>query len=68
MKDLIVWLPRETIKATLPKAFKEHFANTTCVIDYTETVLQKTKNLDLRSESYSRYYANNAGKYLVPQE
>uniref|UniRef100_A0A671UHG4 THAP-type domain-containing protein n=1 Tax=Sparus aurata TaxID=8175 RepID=A0A671UHG4_SPAAU len=65
MKDLIVWLPRETIKATLPKAFKEHFANTTCVIDCTETVLQKPKNLDSRSESYSHYYANNTVKYLV---
>ncbi|XP_034038995.1 uncharacterized protein LOC117521760 [Thalassophryne amazonica] len=65
MKDLIVWLPRETIKATLPKAFKDHFANTTCVIDCTETVLQKAKNLNSRSESYSRCYANNTVKYLV---
>uniref|UniRef100_A0A671XQ01 DDE Tnp4 domain-containing protein n=1 Tax=Sparus aurata TaxID=8175 RepID=A0A671XQ01_SPAAU len=65
IKDLIVWLPRETIKATLPKAFKEHFANTTCVIDCTETVLQKPKNLDSRSESYSHYYENNTVKYLV---
>ncbi|KAJ8375535.1 hypothetical protein SKAU_G00061150, partial [Synaphobranchus kaupii] len=64
-KDLIVWLPRETIKATLPQAFKEHFSNTTCVIDCTETVLQKAKNLDCRSESYSHYYANNTVKYLV---
>lgn len=60
MKDLIVWLPRETIKATLPKAFKEHFVNTTCVIDCTETVLQKAKNLDSRSQSYSHYYASNS--------
>ncbi|KAL7387754.1 hypothetical protein ABVT39_000377 [Epinephelus coioides] len=65
MKDLIVWLPRETIKATLPKAFKEHFGNTTCVTDCTETVLQKAKNLDSRSESYSHYYANNTVKYLM---
>ena len=67
MKDLIVWLPRETIKATLPKAFKEHFfkKHTTCVIDCTETVLQKAKNLNSRSESYSHYYANNTVKYLV---
>uniref|UniRef100_A0A8C6UA01 Uncharacterized protein n=1 Tax=Neogobius melanostomus TaxID=47308 RepID=A0A8C6UA01_9GOBI len=65
MRDLIVWLPRETIKATLPKAFKQHFINTTCVIDCTETVLQKAKNLDSRSESYSHYYASNTVKYLV---
>ncbi|XP_053183953.1 uncharacterized protein LOC128367339 [Scomber japonicus] len=64
-KDLVLWLPRETIKATLPKAVKEHFTNTTCVIDCTETVLQKAKNLDSRSESYSHYYASNTVKYLV---
>ncbi|XDV26614.1 hypothetical protein PO909_030270 [Leuciscus waleckii] len=64
-KDLIIWLPRETIKAMLPEAFKERFSNTTCVIDCSETVLQKAKNLDSRSESYSHYYANNTVKYLV---
>ncbi|XP_016417374.1 uncharacterized protein LOC107747409 isoform X2 [Sinocyclocheilus rhinocerous] len=64
-KDLIPWLPRETIKATLPEAFKDHFPNTTCIIDCTETVLQKAKNLDSRSESYSHYYASNTLKYLV---
>lgn len=65
MKDLTVWLPRETIKATLPKAFQKHFVNTTCVIDCTETLLQKAKNLDSRSVSFSHYYANNTVKYLV---
>lgn len=65
MKDLTLWLPRETIKATLPKAFQKHFENTTCVIDCTETVLQKPKNLDSRSAAFSHYYANNTVKYLV---
>lgn len=64
-KDLIPWLPRETIKATMPQVFLENFPNTTCVIDCTESVLQKAKNLDSRTESYSHYYACNAVKYLV---
>lgn len=64
-KDLIPWLPRETIKATMPQAFLRHFPNTTCVIDCTESVLQKAKNLDSRTESYSHYYACNTVKYLV---
>ncbi len=58
-KDLIPWLPRETIKATLPQAFKDNFSNTTCIIDCTETILQKAKNIDSRSELYSHYYASN---------
>lgn len=64
-KDLIPWLPRETIKATMPQVFQENFSNTTCVIDCTESVLQKAKNLDSRTESYSHYYASNTVKYLV---
>lgn len=54
-----------TIRATVPQAFEERFPNITCVIDCTETVLQKAKNLNSRSESYSHYYANNTVKYLV---
>ncbi|KAG1928313.1 uncharacterized protein LOC120477253 [Pimephales promelas] len=64
-QDLIPWLPRETIKSTLPQGFMDNFPNTTCVIDCTESVLQKAKNLDSRTESYSHYYANNTVKYLV---
>ncbi|KAL1269695.1 hypothetical protein QQF64_031984 [Cirrhinus molitorella] len=64
-KDLIPWLPHETIKATLPQAFKDHF----CIIDCTEIwynpLWYKAKNLDSRSESYSHYYASNTLKYLV---
>ena len=64
-RDLIPWLPRDTIKATMPKVFLPHFSDLTCIIDCTESVLQKAKNLDSRSESYSHYYASNTVKYLV---
>lgn len=64
-KDLIPWLPRETIKATMPEVFLKNFPDLTCIIDCSESVLQKAKNLDSRSESYSHYYASNTVKYLV---
>ncbi|XP_041824830.1 uncharacterized protein LOC121629263 [Melanotaenia boesemani] len=62
---LIPWLPRDIIKATMPQAFKKHFPNTTCIIDCSESILQKAKNKDARTESYSHYYASNTVKYLV---
>ncbi len=65
MRDYIPWLPRETIQATMPQCFREHFPNTTCVIDCSETPLQKPRNLDSRGESYSHYYGQNTIKYLV---
>lgn len=64
-KILVPWLPRDVIKATSPPVFRVWFPDTTCVIDCTETVLQKPKNLDSRSECYSHYYSNNTVKYLV---
>ena len=64
-KDLIPWLPRDTIISTMPQVFLQHFPDVTCIIDCTESVLQKAKNLDSRSESYSHYYASNTVKYLV---
>uniref|UniRef100_A0A9J8AKM8 THAP-type domain-containing protein n=1 Tax=Cyprinus carpio carpio TaxID=630221 RepID=A0A9J8AKM8_CYPCA len=65
MRDYIPWLPREKIQATMPQCFKEQFPNTTCVIDCSETPLQKPRNLDSRGESYSHYYGQNTIKYLV---
>uniref|UniRef100_A0A8C2APC3 DDE Tnp4 domain-containing protein n=1 Tax=Cyprinus carpio TaxID=7962 RepID=A0A8C2APC3_CYPCA len=49
LKELIPWLPKETIRATTPEAYKQHYPNVT----YS------------RSESYSHYYACNTIKYLV---
>nr|XP_055046081.1 uncharacterized protein LOC129431988 [Misgurnus anguillicaudatus] len=65
MRYYMPWLPRETIQATMPQCFKEQFPNTTCVIDCSETPLQKPFNLDSRDESYSQYYGQSTIKYLV---
>ncbi|XP_056094218.1 uncharacterized protein LOC130072919 [Rhinichthys klamathensis goyatoka] len=65
MRCYIPWLPRETIQATMPQCFREQFPKTTCVIDCSETPLQKPRNLDSRGESYSHYYGQNTIKYLV---
>ncbi|KAJ8281095.1 hypothetical protein GJAV_G00063440 [Gymnothorax javanicus] len=65
LRPYIRWLPRETIRATLPQFFKEHYPAITCVIDCSETPLQKPHNLDSRGESYSHYYGQNTIKFLV---
>jgi hypothetical protein len=58
-------LLRETGLATMPQCFKDHYPGTSCIIDCSETALQKCKNLDSRRESFSHYYAQNTIKYLV---
>ncbi len=65
LKDLIPWLPKETIRATTPESFKQHYPNVTCILDRSESEVQRPRNLDSRSESYSHYYACNTIKYLV---
>uniref|UniRef100_A0A3P9CUQ4 THAP-type domain-containing protein n=1 Tax=Maylandia zebra TaxID=106582 RepID=A0A3P9CUQ4_9CICH len=45
LRPLIPWLPKETIQATMPEAFKKNFPNSTCIIDC--------------RESYSHYYSHN---------
>lgn len=64
-KRLVPWFPRETISLTMPLAFTQRFLKTMFIIDCSESVLQKAKNLDSRSASYSHYYASNTIKYLV---
>ena len=60
MREYIPWLPRETILATMPQCFKEHYPGTTCIIDCSKTPLQKARNLDSWGESFSHYYAQNS--------
>uniref|UniRef100_UPI0037E7408B uncharacterized protein isoform X2 n=1 Tax=Semicossyphus pulcher TaxID=241346 RepID=UPI0037E7408B len=65
MRCCIPWLPRETIQATMPQCFREHYPKTTCVIDCSETPIQKPHNLDSGGESYSDNYGENTVKYLI---
>lgn len=66
MSKVVVWLPPETIRATLPQQFAESgYSNTACIIDCTETQMQRPKRLYARGQSYSRYKGGNTVKFLV---
>ena len=59
LRPLIPWLPRETIWATMHAAFKRNVPSTPCIINCSESLLQKPQNLDSRRETYSHYYSHN---------
>ncbi|KAL2095746.1 hypothetical protein ACEWY4_007894 [Coilia grayii] len=65
LRGYMPWMGREAIQATMPQCFKDHFPRTTCIIDCSETPLQRAHNLHSRGESYSHYYGENTVKYLV---
>ncbi|KAK7495566.1 hypothetical protein BaRGS_00013264 [Batillaria attramentaria] len=64
LTKLIVWLPREVIRATTPRCFSR-YPKTTCIMDCAETFMQKPSRLRSRGESYSRYKSHNTVKYCV---
>ncbi|XP_039528263.1 uncharacterized protein LOC120479648 [Pimephales promelas] len=64
-KVLIPWLPRETIRATMPLSFQRNYPRTTCIIDCAESAMQRATNHDSRSDTFSQYKSHNTVKYLV---
>ncbi|XP_063043741.1 uncharacterized protein LOC134438086 [Engraulis encrasicolus] len=64
-KVLIPWLPRETIRATMPLPFQRNYPRTTCIIDCAESAMQRATNQDSRSDTFSQYKSRNTVKYLV---
>lgn len=67
LKNLIVWLPRETIRATMQTYFRENNPKTTVIIDCAETFIQRAKNLKTRGETYSHYNSHNTDKAIVEE-
>ncbi len=65
LKDLVSWLPRDSIQRTLPKAFKEAYPKTTVIIDCTEVFIQIPFSLKARAQTYSTYKSHNTAKFLV---
>jgi len=65
LKSLIIWLPREKIRACCPESFRENYPRTTCIIDCADTFIQRPTNLKSRGETYSNYKSHNTAKYMV---
>jgi len=65
LSNCIVWLPRETIRRTLPSSFKQNYSRTTCIIDCSEIFIQRPFSLKARAQTWSTYKSNNTAKFLI---
>ncbi|KAL2079023.1 hypothetical protein ACEWY4_024767 [Coilia grayii] len=65
MRGYVPWLGRDVIQSTMPQCFKEHYPSTTCIIDCSETPLQKPYKFNSRAESYNQYCGQNTIKHLL---
>ncbi|XP_052221056.1 uncharacterized protein LOC127837749 [Dreissena polymorpha] len=65
LSDCVVWLPRTSIRRTLPSSFVDTYPKTTCIIDCTEVFIQRPFTLKARNQTYSNYKSHNTAKFLV---
>ncbi|XP_064477680.1 uncharacterized protein LOC135391360 [Ornithodoros turicata] len=66
MRNVVVWLPLDTILATTPSQFTSSgYGNTSCIIDCTEVPMQRPKRIYSRGQTYSHYKSCNTMKFLV---
>lgn len=64
-ENCVMWLPRDTIRRTLPSSFKDTYPKTTCIIDCSEIFIQRPVQLKARGKTWSTYKNNNTGKFLI---
>lgn len=49
----------------MPKVFKKHFSNVTCIIDCFEIYIERPLYLKARALTYSNYKKKNTVKFLI---
>ena len=60
-----MWPDHGTIRKHLLRSFKKNFKDCVCIIDCSETFIERPKNLTARAQTWSNYKHNNTSKYLI---
>ena len=60
-----IWPSKLQIQETMPKAFKETYPSTRCIIDCTELFCQRPSSLSTQSNMYSQYKSHVTYKGLL---
>ena len=59
LTELDIWPSRETVSANMPRHFKELFPKTRVMLDATEVPIQKPKDANVQSSTFSTYKNKN---------
>lgn len=65
LTSCVMWLPRDTIRRTLPSSFLETYPGTTCIIDCSEIFIQRPFSLKASAKTWSTYKSHNTAKFLI---
>ena len=64
-KDLILWPDRDTLRLTMPTAFRKFFRQCCVIIDCTEVFIERPSNLLARAQVWSNYKHHSTIKFLI---
>ena len=65
LKDLPLWMSRDSVQATMPTMFKMDYSTTRIIIDATEMYIEKPSMPEIQQLTFSRYKNHNTYKGLV---
>ena len=65
LKSCIRWPDKETVRKTLPTAFKKHYSKVRCIIDCSEIFIERPTSLQARAKTFSNYKKHNTVKFLI---
>ena len=65
LRNLIVWPSRTEVRINLPRSFKRKYRDCICIIDCSEVLIERPRNLTARAQTWSNYKHNNTIKYLI---
>lgn len=64
-KHWVAWLPKNIVQETLPKDFKDNYANCRAIIDCFEMKTEKPSSIEQQVHMYSHYKGGYTAKYLI---
>ena len=64
-KQILLWPPKEFVRAHMPKIFQEKYPCTRVIIDATEVYIQQSSLPELQQRTFSNYKNHNNFKALI---
>ena len=62
---MVIWLPRDVIRSSLPAMFLPKYQTVVRIIDCTEIFSEQPKSFDIQAATWSKYKKHNTMKFLI---
>lgn len=65
LRPIVYWPDKATIMASMPSYLRNKYPHLRCIIDCSETLIERPRDLKLQAATWSDYKKKNTLKYLV---